>query len=98
MAFSTLTLARLFHGFNCRARACIFKLRFSTNKASVWAFLAGVALLMLALFTPGLKHLFQVADAFSVTNLGEVVLLAFLPTLAIQIFKVLRDASGSAED
>ena len=98
MAFSTLTLARLFHGFNCRARASIFKLRFSTNKASVWAFLAGVALLMLALFTPGLKHLFQVADAFAVTNLGEVVLLAFLPTLAIQIFKVLRDASGSAED
>ena len=46
MAFSTLTLARLFHGFNCRARASIFKLRFSTNKASVWAFLAGVALLM----------------------------------------------------
>ena len=98
MAFSTLTLARLFHGFNCRARASIFKLRFSTNKASVWAFLAGVALLLLALFTPGLKHLFQVADAFGVTNLGEVVLLAFLPTLAIQIFKVLRDASGSAED
>ena len=98
MAFSTLTLARLFHGFNCRARASIFKLRFSTNKASVWAFLAGVALLLLALFTPGLKHLFQVADAFAVTNLGEVVLLAFLPTLAIQIFKVLRDASGSAED
>ena len=97
MAFSTLTLARLFHGFNCRARASICKLRFSTNKASVWAFLAGVALLMLALFTPGLKHLFQVADAFSAANLGAVVLLAFLPTLAIQIFKVLRDASGSAK-
>ena len=98
MAFSTLTLARLFHGFNCRARASICKLRFSTNKASVWAFLAGVALLMLALFTPGLKHLFLVAGAFSVTNLGEVVLLAFLPTLIIQIYKLIRDASGSAED
>ena len=98
MAFSTLTLARLFHGFNCRARASIFKLRFSTNKASVWAFLAGVALLMLALFTPGLKHLFLVADAFSVTNLGEVVLLAFLPTLILQIYKLIRDSSGSAED
>ena len=96
MAFSTLTLARLFHGFNCRARASIFKLRFSTNKASVWAFLAGVALLLLALFTPGLKHLFQVADAFAVTNLGEVVLLAFLPTLIVQLYKLIRDASGSA--
>ena len=98
MAFSTLTLARLFHGFNCRGRASIFKLRFSTNKASVWAFLAGVALLMLALFTPGLKHLFQVADAFSAANLGEVVLLAFLPTLIIQIYKLIRDSSGSVED
>ena len=98
MAFSTLTLARLFHGFNCRARASIFKLRFSTNKASVWAFLAGVALLLLALFTPGLKHLFQVADAFSAANLGEVVLLAFLPTLIVQLYKLIRDASGSAED
>ena len=96
MAFSTLTLARLFHGFNCRARASIFKLRFSTNKASVWAFLAGVALLLLALFTPGLKHLFQVADAFSAANLGEVVLLAFLPTLIVQLYKLIRDASGSA--
>ena len=96
MAFSTLTLARLFHGFNCRARASIFKLRFSTNKASVWAFLAGVALLLLALFTPGLKHLFQVADAFAVANLGEVVLLAFLPTLIVQLYKLIRDASGSA--
>ena len=96
MAFSTLTLARLFHGFNCRARASIFKLRFSTNKASVWAFLAGVALLMLALFTPGLKHLFQVADAFSAANLGAVVLLAFLPTLIVQLYKLIRDASGSA--
>ena len=26
MAFSTLTLARLFHGFNCRGKKSIFKL------------------------------------------------------------------------
>ena len=32
MAFATLTLARLFHGFNCRADASIFKLGLKSNK------------------------------------------------------------------
>ena len=45
MAFATLTLARLFHGFNCRGAEPIFRLKFSTNPYSVWAFLAGVVLL-----------------------------------------------------
>ena len=31
MAFATLTLARLFHGFNCRSKHNIFKLGFSSN-------------------------------------------------------------------
>ena len=31
MAFATLTLARLFHGFNCRSKHNIFKLCFSSN-------------------------------------------------------------------
>ena len=52
MAFATLTLARLFHGFNCRGSESIFRLKLSTNKYSVLAFLAGVVLLLLVLFTP----------------------------------------------
>lgn len=91
MAFSTLTLARLFHGFNCRGDASIFKLKFSTNKASIGAFFAGVVLLMLVLFTPGLKDLFLVSPHFTLTNLGEMVGLAFLPTLVIQIVKIIAD-------
>ena len=98
MAFSTLTLARLFHGFNCRAAQSIFRLKFSTNKASIAAFFAGVALLALVLFTPGLKHLFLVSSAFSLTNLGEMVGLAFLPTLVIQIVKVIADVRRGGED
>ena len=49
MAFATLTLARLFHGFNCRGDASIFRLKFSTNKYSVMAFFAGVVLLLAVL-------------------------------------------------
>ena len=92
MAFATLTLAGLFHGFNCRGSESIFRLKLSTNKYSVLAFLAGVVLLLLVLFTPGLKSLFMVAPAFGFANLGEIVLLAFLPTLVIQLVKLVCDA------
>ena len=91
MAFATLTLARLFHGFNCRGDQSIFKLKFSTNKASIGAFFAGVVLLMLVLFTPGLKGLFMVSPAFGLVNLGQIVGLAFLPTLVIQVVNIIAD-------
>ena len=98
MAFSTLTLARLFHGFNCRAAQSIFRLKFSTNKASVAAFFAGVVLLLAVLFIPGLKGLFMVAPAFGVTNLEEILLLALAPTVVIQIVKIICDARRPKDD
>ena len=95
MAFATLTLARLFHGFNCRGAESIFALKFSTNKYSVMAFFAGVILLFAVLFVPVLRTLFMVSPEFSVANLGEIVLLAFLPTLFIQIYKVINDRKNA---
>ena len=90
MAFSTLTLARLFHGFNCRGIPSIFRIGLTTNKASIGAFFAGVVLLAAVLFIPGLNTLFEVAP-FTMKEIGLVVLLAFLPTVVIQIYKVIND-------
>lgn len=90
MAFSTLTLARLFHGFNCRGEHSIFKLKFTSNIYSVGAFFVGVLLLAAVLFIPLLERLFQV-QAMDSFQLGMVALLAFLPTLCIQIIKIIRD-------
>lgn len=45
MAFATLTLARLFHGFNCRSKHSIFKIGLASNVYSLLAFAAGVGLL-----------------------------------------------------
>lgn len=87
MAFATLTLARLFHGFNCRSEASIFKLGFGSNKYSVWAFLGGVALLALVLFVPFLHSVFSVV-AISGMQLLQIVGLAFVPTVLIQLKKV----------
>ena len=90
LAFATLTLARLFHGFNCRGRASIFQLKFSTNPYSLLAFLLGAALLLAVLFIPGLNALFQISPSFSLRALGQVFILALLPTVLIQVFKLLR--------
>ena len=90
MAFATLTLARLFHGFNCRGQASLFRLGLLTNRASLGAFAAGVVLLAAVLFIPGLTTLFQVAP-LTLPLLGIIVGLAFAPTLVIQIWKVICD-------
>ena len=90
MAFATLTLARLFHGFNCRGKESIFRIGFRSNPFSLAAFGGGVLLLAAVLFIPGLNALFE-AVALDAGHIGEIVLLAFLPTLLIQLFKIIRD-------
>lgn len=88
MAFSTLTLARLFHGFNCRGKKSIFKLGFGTNPYSLYAFGAGALLLGLVIFIPGLHRLFQV-QSMPVVSLLQVAVLAFIPTLMIQMKRLI---------
>ena len=90
MAFATLTLARLFHGFNCRGDESIFRLKFGTNKYSLMAFFGGILLLAAVLFIPGLNTLFLVAP-LTMAQIGQIGLLAFLPTLIIQIVKMITD-------
>ena len=91
MAFATLTLARLFHGFNCRGRESVFRLGLTTHRYSLMAFAAGVLLLAAVLFLPFLRSLFLVVP-LTLAQTGWIVLLAFLPTALIQLFKLLRDA------
>ena len=89
MAFATLTLARLFHGFNCRSDESIFKLGFKSNKYSIYAFAAGVLLLAAVLFIPGLHSMFSVVT-LPVVSVLEIAGLAFAPTVIIQSVKVIR--------
>ena len=90
MAFSTLTLARLFHGFNCRSKSSIFKLGIRSNPYSFMAFGAGVLLLALVLFVPFLEGLFEVT-ALTWPQVGFIALLAAIPTALIQLWKVVRE-------
>ena len=90
MAFSTLCLARLWHGFNSRGKQSIFKLGLTTNVYTIGAFFLGLILLSLVLFVPFLEEVFSVA-VLSWAQIGWIALLAFLPTVVIQIKKIIVD-------
>lgn len=90
MAFSTLSLARLFHGFNCRSKHSIFELGFRRNWYSLGAFCIGVLLLGTVLVIPALHGIFEVAPMFS--TLYELMFsMAVIPTILIQIYKRIKE-------
>ena len=90
MAFSTLTFARLLHGFNCRSQNSIFKIGFKNNWYSLAAFALGTVLLALILFVPALHGLFAV-QPLTAQEVWLIVILAIIPTILIQLVKVIRE-------
>lgn len=91
MAFASLTLARLFHGFNCRSRHSLCRIGILSNLWTVLALVAGTALLGAVLFLPNLQPLFETAD-LNVRQTTALFLIALLPTIVIQGGKILREA------
>jgi len=90
MAFATLCLSRLFHGFNCKAaRPVMFTRAFWNNKFLLGAFAVGALLLAAVLLIPPLEPLFQVAP-LSVELVGCIVGLAFGSMVVIQLLKAIR--------
>ncbi len=89
MAFATLTLARLFHGFNCRGKESIVKLGLGSNVYSLMAFGVGILLLALVLFVPAMESLFLVSP-LNGFDLLCVLGLAFAPTLLIQLTRIFQ--------
>jgi len=91
MAFSTLCISRLFHGFNCRSDKSIFKVGLTSNRFSLLAFLAGIIFLVLAVFVPGVSGLFS-AQLMNIGYFGISLAIGFVPTLIIQLVRIIREA------
>ncbi|HBZ63099.1 MAG TPA: ATPase, partial [Lachnospiraceae bacterium] len=89
MAFATLTLARLFHGFTCRSERSLIDVKLSTNLWSIGAFAAGTLLLAAVLFIPGLHNLFEVMP-LNGTQYADILGLAVAPTIVIQGGKIIH--------
>ena len=90
MAFSTLCLSRLFHGFSCKSQHPVLLTRkLWNNRALLGAFAVGSLLLGLVLLVPALKLLFSVT-LLSYGMFGAVVGLSFGSMLMIQLLKLIR--------
>ena len=86
MAFATLCLARLWHGFNSRGKESIFALGLFTNMAVVGAWFAGACLLGAVLFVPVLQSPFTI-DPLRTIDVVYIVVLSLIPTIIIQMAK-----------
>lgn len=90
MAFATLCLSRLVHGYNCKsAYPTLFTKKFFNNIYLQGAFLIGFLLLNLVLLVPAVHNLFQV-QTLAIGQLLTVYGLALLNLPVIQILKKIR--------
>lgn len=90
MAFGTLCMSRLVHGFNCKDdKPVIFTKRFFNNKYLIGAFALGTILITGVLTIPGLQGMFKVVT-LDMTQLMTVYGLALLNLPVIQGLKYLK--------
>lgn len=93
MAFATLCMSRLFHGFSAKAdEAVIFTKRMFNNKFGIGAFAAGMLLVNAVLLIPSLHKLFSVSDALHGAQIGIIYALSFGSMCVVQIVKAIIQA------
>ncbi|MCD8218849.1 MAG: cation-translocating P-type ATPase [Ruminococcus sp.] len=93
MAFATLCMSRLFHGFSCKAdEPVIFSRRLWNNSFGILAFLAGMILINAVLWIPGLHSLFQIENHMSGALIACIYVFGFGSMILIQIVKAIITA------
>ena len=90
MAFSTLCLSRLVHGFNCKSDKPVwFTKKMWNNKSMIGAFFVGFVLLNAVLLVPMLQGIFAVAP-LTIAELLTVYGLSLSTFVIVQILKMIR--------
>ncbi|WP_186429197.1 cation-translocating P-type ATPase [Clostridium sp. BSD9I1] len=88
MAFATLCLSRLLHGFNSRSKESIFKIGVFTNKFIWIAIILGYLMLMAVLTFDPLMGIMEITPLTG-EQYGIVYALSFTPLVLVQIYKLL---------
>lgn len=90
LAFGTLCLGRLVHGYNCKSdHTVIFTKRFWNNPFLTGAFVLGSVMLLAVIYVPGLSGMFQTVS-LNPKCLTWMCVLAFANLLMIQLLKWIR--------
>lgn len=88
MAFGTLCLSRLLHGFNCRSKESILKIGLFSNKIIWFAVISGYLLLILVLNVKALSGIFEVVPLSS-SEFSYIYGLSAIPLVVVQVYKLL---------
>jgi Ca2+-transporting ATPase len=96
MAFATLCLSRLFHGFNCRSKQSIFKVGVFANPFVWYAVILGVALLTIVLTVKPIMGVFEVVP-LNISQYVSVYGLALIPFVLIQLYKLIFVKSSDSD-
>ncbi|WP_455683252.1 cation-translocating P-type ATPase [Thomasclavelia sp.] len=86
MAFGTLCLARLLHGFNCRSNLPLYKI--PLNFYSIGAFIIGTVLLTWILVSPNFHTFFSISE-LNLRHLAMIFVFATIPSIVIQLYKMI---------
>lgn len=90
MAFATLCLSRLVHGFNCKSNQVVLFTKRMVNNMALWgAFFVGFLLLNAVLLLPFLKDVFKVAPLTSIQML-TIYGLSLVNLFVIQLIKWIK--------
>lgn len=92
MAFLTLCLARLLHGFNCSCEETIFSRLFKFNKINwclILSFLIGFVLVNGIILIPDFARLLQ-SNVLDNMQIAIVYICSFIPFFLVQTFKIFK--------
>lgn len=89
MAFATLSLSRLVHGFNCRNDAPLSIKTLWSNPYIYLAFIFGTLLLSAVIFLEPLHKIFEISNLTDQQYIS-IVLLSTVPLIVVQIVKRIR--------
>ena len=90
MAFITLAFSELVHVFNIRNnKESVFKTKVFNNSKLILAVLGSAALMLVIMFVPALRDIFNIV-ILPTQNIVEVVLLVFAPIVIVEIFKLFK--------
>lgn len=90
MAFASICLSRLIHGFNCKSdNPVLFTKKFFNNKFIFGAFGIGVLLLALVLFVPAVSTIFK-AEPLNIVQIIMIAATSIGTLILIQLIKFIK--------
>ncbi|UZN23284.1 calcium-translocating P-type ATPase, PMCA-type [bacterium 3DAC] len=89
-ALATLVIAEVVRGFAARSEKewILFTPKMFTNKYMNWAVFISIALLLLAMYLPGIDRVMQLNPVKDIRLLTTIVIASLLPALALEVAKV----------